>query len=344
MLVGETYNSPVLTDYVVKYENDAVVGTRALPYVPHFKLEGKYTVFDKKNRFKREDTRRGHLSKAGHSDTKVNRETFSCEGFAWREFMPYVDYDNAEPPVRDQMGKADACVNTVLLDQEVRIAEQIFAAATYPTAQKMTLTAGGTSDGYQLDQYASGAGTFFPIIEAAIAKCYRPPNADLVVLINPESWQIIKHHPDVLARVSGGATTEMPAAVLKRVVAELIEADEILVGGAKYDGTSKRSTGSYEYIWGRHMLVFYRAKSPSRDATQLGSTFIYTPELSPKGSQTIQVPGAQQGWRARTYEDLETGGGGLWVEVENWVTEKLVALDCACLIQDCIGSTTPTTS
>ena len=64
MLIGEIYNSPVLTDYVVKYNNEEYIGTRALPIAPVPKLEGKYTVFNKKNMFKRENTLRPHNSYA----------------------------------------------------------------------------------------------------------------------------------------------------------------------------------------------------------------------------------------------------------------------------------------
>lgn len=341
-LIGETYVNPVLTDYVVKYANSQYVGTRALPYVPVPKLEGKYTVFSKKNAFQRENTLRGHMSKAGHSDWTTSRETYSCDPYAWREFLPYIDYEMAEPPIEEQMGKVDRCANTIALDQEARIAELIFVAGTYPTAQKMTLTSGGTSDGYQFDQYSAGEGTMFTIIEEAWGKCFRPPDAQRVVLINAETYRIMKHHPDILARINGGATVTNPALVTPAILAGALEADELLVGEAMYDSTSKKATQSNSYIWGRNMLLFYRAISPSRDATQLGSSFRYTPSMLTANSAS--VPGVQQGYRAKSYEDAETGGGGLWVEVENYVDEVVVCSDCACFISACIGDTTPTVS
>ena len=339
-LVGATYASPVLTDYLVKYTNPDYVGTRALPFVQVPKLQGTYTVFSKKNAFKREKTLRPSMSKAGTHDWTTSQETYACEPYAWREFMPYIDYDNAEPPVQAQMNKIDRCANTIMLDQEVRINELIFATGTYATAQKMTLTSGGTSDGYQFDQYTAGAGTLFSIIETGWSKAFRPPDADAVCLINEETWRIVKHHPDVTARITGGATKEAPGTVLLQTFAELIGADEVLVGRAKYDSTSKQSTQTNAYIWGRNMLLFYRARSASRDATQLGSTFVYNPSTT--AGTVVQVPGAQNGWRARSYEDLETGGGGLWTEAEMYADEVVVGADCACLISACIGDTTPT--
>ena len=333
---GTIYVSKALTDFVVKYQNKAYVGTQALPPVTVSKKQGTYFVFDKTNAFALEDTARPHLSVAGMSDLAASTATYSCEDHAWREFMADSSYDQADAPIKAQMNKAEYVTNILLLAQEARIKTLLETNGSYATT--MTLTAAGTSDGYQFDQYTAGGTSIFDIFETAKAACFQPPNSEAVLLVSQETFRIMKHHPAILNRIAGGATTEMPASVLKRTLAEILEFDDILVGEAKYNSTAQTATGTYTWLWGRHAIVFYRAKSPSMDAAGLGYSFSYAP-----GPQTSgQVPGVLGGWRVRTYRDEAIGGGGRFVEVEQYPDEKIVCSDAGVKIIDAIGSVIPT--
>ena len=334
---GTIYVSKALTDFVVKYSNKAYVGTQALPPVKVSKKQGTYYIFDKTNAFALEETVRPHLSVAGMSDLASSTATYSCEDHAWREFMADSSYDQADPPVKAQMNKAEFVTNILLLAQENRIKTLLEASGSYSTTA-MTLTSDGSSDGYQFDQYTAGGTSIFDIFETAKAACFQPPNSEAVLLVNQETFRVMKHHPAILNRIVGGATTEMPAAVLKQTLAEILEFDEILVGEAKYNSTDQQATGTYSYLWGRHAVVLYRAKSPSIDAAGLGYTFLYNPGPETAG----QVPGVKGSWRVRTYRNEEIGGGGRFVEVENYPDEKIVCGDAGILIQNAIGSVTPT--
>jgi hypothetical protein len=337
---GTILVSPVLTDFAINYTNQAYIGTKALPIVPRSTIQGTFYKYPRENSTRIDETARGVADYAGHTDWTLDTDTYNCyPAQAWRDFMPDLMYAGADIVPSTLMSRAQYSVNKIMLSQEKRISDLLLTAGTYPSSNRMTLSSTGASDGWQFDKYVDGAGSVFSVIEKAKSNCYRPMDAEPVLLLGGDVYRILKHHPDLTSKITGGATKENAAIVMLQTMAELFEVSEVLVGDAEYNSTPNKATATYAKIWGNFALVFYRQKTPSIDSASLGYTFVFSPpqnELS-----QAQYEGIKSGWRVKKYHDKALGGGGTWVEAEMFPDEKIVASDCGCLISAAIGSTIP---
>lgn len=341
---GQFMVSAPLTDFCASVKPSGVIGLDVLPIVKVDTYTGTFPVFSRRDAAKIENTYRAYNGYAGFRDVETTPETYTCyPGHAWKEFLSDLEMATAPKALQNQMIKAQSVQNTLLLAQEKRIADKVMLAGNH--VNTLTLTAGGTSDGYQFDKYTAGKGTLFAIIQAAIDKAFNPDpaNSMLCCAMSSDVFNIIKNHPDVLARITGAGSRDMPAAAAKAVIAELFGCEELHVGGAQYDSTAKRAAATYSMLWGWGLLFYYKAKNPIQNAASFGYTFMYTPESLSDDVKpgSIDGVGIKDGWRVRTYRDEARGGGSNVVEVEQYPAEELVMVDAASLIINAIGSKVP---
>lgn len=83
-------------------------------------------------------------------------------------------------------------------------------------------------------------------------------------------WDQLKVHPDILSRVSGGATVINPSIVTQQLVAQLFELEELLVMDAVYDTSTEGAASSMAFMGGDAMLVYYKPDAP---AVEMPSAF-----------------------------------------------------------------------
>jgi len=188
-------------------------------------------------------------------------------------------------------------------------------AGNYGNSYKATLSGGDQWDSYSTSDPLAN-------IETGRAACFMPPN---VCLMGPEVWLELKHHPQILARISGGSTNASPAMVTKELVAELFEVDKLIVGDAKYNSSNKAQTASYSYVWGKDVVLAYVEDQPSLDGVSAWKSFRYR-QLSTDAL-----------YQVRTYRDEAKGGGGEWIEVETSYDEVAVCSDVAYLIDAAVS-------
>lgn len=327
---GTIHYPSVLNEIVIAYKNPNLIADMALPYIPVMKKTDVYYKFTKQDRFEIPKTVRPHNSVANEIEWGAATATYNCTDEALRFFFADQDYDNADPPVAEMMAQSEILADQLLLSREKRVADLVFASGTYPTANKGQLTAGGTGAGYQLSDYTNSLGKLFGYFETAKNACFYPPN---VMIVGPEVDEKVRNHPDVIARINGGATIQNPAAgFMDDVLAKLFGVDKYIVGRAKYNSTPKKAA-TYSYVWGKDIAFLYVAPTAARYTVTFGGTFLYTPRTGQPGT----MPGVQSGWRVRQYRDEERGGGGTFVEVEQYPDEEVICSDVGYLLYDAVA-------
>ena len=339
-MFGQMTVSLPLTEYCAVVKPQGVIGINVLPIVPVDMVTGSFPTFSRRVMTQPQNVEGAHNAPAGHSEREVTQTTYICTAKRWREFLADADLSAAQKALQNEMIMATQVQNTLLLAQEQRIAAKVMAAANH--VNTMTLTSGGTSDGFQFDRYTAGAGTVFSIIETMKGLAYNPDpaNCEAVIAMSYDVWTVLKNHPDLLARM-GGATASAPAKVQKEVMASLFDVAEILVGEATYDSTPRKTAATYSQVWTWNMLFFHRAKNPMKNAASFGYSFMWSPSMVKNAQPAGDEFGVKNGWRVRQYRDEPIGGGGQWIEVEQWPAEHLLMPDCATLIINAIGSKTP---
>lgn len=305
----------LLANAAVEYKNDKFIANDLVPAFTVPFASGKYTAFDKKDRFTRVKTLRGPKGEANTVDWNTTEQPYACDDHALKDFISSKMERNNNKILNLRTKVTERVTDLLLLEREILTAEQAFTYANFGTAFRTTL-----SGSAQLSEYT----TSDPLaqIDAAKAACFADPN---VIVMGKQVYDVLKRHPQLLDHVKGGSTNADPAKVTLENMAEVFEVDRIIVGAAKYNTANKGQTASFDYIWGKHILCAYVDPKAGLDGITWAKTF----------GEDFQ--GGAQNMRVRPYWDDKTGGGGTWIEVELSMAISVVCSDLAYLIKDAVA-------
>ena len=95
------------------------------------------------------------------------------------------------------------------------------------------------------------------------------------LLLNTLGWNALRNHPDILARISGGATPGGPAIAMQNQVAAVLGVDRIIVSNAVRNTAQEGLTASYSRIGGNHALLCHVDPTPGLMRPTAGLTFVW---------------------------------------------------------------------
>jgi hypothetical protein len=314
---------PHLTAISQMYRNTRLIADMILPRVPVLSPDFKWTQYTLEDGFTVPATRvgrKGEVSRIEWSGTEQSSSVFD-EGL--EDAVPQYDINaaaaaaavtNGRAPI-DPLGRSTMLLTDLIaLGREVRTANLVFSAATYPAARKVTLS--GTS---QWSDYANSN----PIdaIMAALDLCLIRPNK---AVFGQAVWTKLRQHPKVTAAVvaAGGNASVAGSVVARQAVAELLEIDEVLVGEGWVNVAKKGQSANMTRTWGKHAAFIYQAP------------VITDPEGAPTFGMT-----AEYGERvSMTYEDPSIGlRGGTIVKVGESVRELVTAADVGYFFENAVA-------
>jgi hypothetical protein len=160
---------PALTAVAIRYGNSSYIADSVAPRLPVATQEFKYLKHVLADGFTLPDTRVGRKSQPNEVEFSATEETASTEDYGLEDPIPQADINNA-PANYDPLARAtEGVMDLIMLDREKRVADVIFAAGTYATANKTTLS--GRAPKPSRDAVA---GSSDPAPEAPLAQ---PPEA-----------------------------------------------------------------------------------------------------------------------------------------------------------------------
>jgi hypothetical protein len=238
------------------------------------------------------NTRVGRTSAPGRIEVQGSSQTAEVDDFGIEIPVPQDDIDNAPKGV-DVRGQAtERATNIVLLDREQRVASLVFAAASYPSTNKLTLS--GTS---QWSDYVNSDP--LAAMMAGLDACLVRPN---VFCFGQEVWTKLSMHPKIV-KASNANAGDAGRATRQRM-AELLEVQEVLVGPAFINTVKPGLAATFARVWGKHAVGFYRDRTVT---TQGGVTFGLTAQYGTRiaGSKPDDKIGLRGGQAVRAGESVK---------------------------------------
>jgi hypothetical protein len=272
------------------YSNAAFIADLVLPRVPVGKQSFRYGVYDQREHMTIQDTRVGRKSAPNKVAFSKSESDATCLAYGLDDDIPLEDVENS-PEGYDPVGNSvEKLSELVLLHREQRVANLVFAAATYATGLKVQL-----SGNHQWNVKNNDAD---PIedIEAGESAMLRRYNT---MVFGRGAWAAFRRNPFILKAVN--RTSGDAGRASREDVADLfeIEPSRILVGEAWYNTAKRGQAASRARLWGNHVsLLYIDPVVRTTDTETFGITGQWGERLAgadpdksigPKGGQKVRV-------------------------------------------------------
>lgn len=261
---NDVHINTALTNISQAYKNEELVADRVSPRIPVTFRSDKYYILDEMEAFNVASDATAPNTDAREIAITLSSDEYAVKDYALGAWVPRETIANADDPVNPLGRAVEGIRNRLLLAREKRVADLVFAAATYPVGYKTTL-----ADGSRWDDYTTGTPNVDPI-EQLLGYMDIPLQRPNRLLIGAAAWAALRVHPAVVASIyplggnagTGGVGGTFASAA---ALAEVLELDEVIVGRARYNTAAAGQAGSLSRIWGNHALLYYQEQSPSLD-------------------------------------------------------------------------------
>lgn len=290
--ISDVHQNAVLSGISRKYTNDVMIADQVLPVLPVKKESDFYYTYTRNWRLPQ--SKRALGAEANEVDWNVSTDTYACEEYALKDFIPDRLRANADKPLNMDVDTTENLVELIQLGREKRVADIVFAGATYGT-QTSALTGVNRWNNYAGSDPIGDVRTAKATVHASSGKL---PNT---MVIGYQAYLKLLDHPDILERIK----YVMKGKVTADLLASLFEVDKLLVGRALYDSSQEGGTESLGYIWGKNVALVYAQPSPGIKKVSFGYQF------------------QSRGFRTKKWR--EEGRDGDFIESGEIRDEKLVA-------------------
>lgn len=283
---------PHLTGIAIAYRNRRMIADLVLPKVMVGKQEFKYWKYAIAEAFTLPDTHVGRQGRPAEVEFNATEEVSSTFNHALDDPIPFDDIANAPSQYNPVDRAVEGLTDLIELAREKRAADMVFALASYPSTQRVTLSGN--------DQWNSGHADSNPVADILLGletPLVRPNQ----MVIGRGAWTALATNPKVVAALSTSGTSEGIAR--KQAVADLFELEDILIGESFINTTRKGQTPSYGRVWGKHCALLHQDRLAGPDQRSR-VTFGYTAEWGSRqaGAQDDGNIGAKGGKRVRVVE------------------------------------------
>lgn len=264
----------VLTQMAMGYKPAGLIADVIAPIITVGKQSDYYLVYDRAGMLRIENTRRAPGTEAHKITRQVSSGTYFANNWALKDNVTIEDKANADPAFVQALfnDRAQFLLDKLGLDWENRIAAQVTATANV-----------GSSSGVG-SEWDAGNGDVIGDIQTAMDNVqdltgYRPNRC----VMGLAAWRSARRSTDILNRLFG--TNNGGGYPNTSQVANLLELEQIVVGGAYKNTANESQAESLSTVWGDDVLVYYAPPNPSRDRP----SFMYSMRWAGNGLANLSV-------------------------------------------------------
>lgn len=272
-------NRPLTNVSVAFFQEEmSFIAHRAFAEIPSRHKSNQYRVYDKGTFFRDEAKKRGPCQPSAGGTHGTTLDDFKCDVYAYHEDICWQDKADADDGV-DLDREATIIVSQKMMIKRERTWMSDYFKASVWSGDVTVTTAWSDSSATPIADLRA------EIIDMKLTTGFKPN----VLVLDLTTWGDIADHPDFLGRISGGATQAQPAIVMKQLLAQILELDEVLVSEAAYDSANEGATESIGAIAPRGALLLHRPRSPGLYVPAAGYTFNWTGYLGGQAGGNGQI-------------------------------------------------------
>ncbi len=319
--LGDVHVNRPLTNISVAYSQEAAgtefVADRAFPGIP---VEMKSDLYYTYNRgdFNRDEMQKRALSSesAGSGYNVDSTGTYACEVWALHKDVDDQIRANSDTPLSPDRDATIFLTNKALIRRE-----NIWAGAFFKTGVWTGELAGAAAADSTHVVYWDNFNSSSPITDIRHAKTQARLNSggfvpNIGVFSRPVFDKLVDH-PDFIDRTKYGQTAPNPAMATRRIIAEILELEEVLVMDAVFNQAAEGAAESNAFIGGLSAGLFYRPRNPGLLTPSAGYTFNWTGLIGSTGGAGLRI-------KTFRMEHLASDR----VEIDSAFSMNIVSKDC----------------
>ena len=248
-------------------EQTNFVADKVFPVVGVQRQSDKYYIYDRANM-----NRSGDVKKLAPR-TEVNRIGMAISNAAYYADVYGIGMDFDEQTIANEdamlevrAAGAQTLINRVLIEREEQFASSFFSAGVWTT----DVTPGNLWSDYTNSTPISDvtAGRRTMQLKSGGFK----PNT---MVIGKEVRDVLINHPDILARLNGGATVTNTALITDAKLAEIFEVENLYVMEAVKNGAVEGLAEANAFIGGKNALLVHTPRASGLMTPAAGLTFAW---------------------------------------------------------------------
>lgn len=318
--LDDVHFDSLLTDFSVGYMQDPgnFVADTLFPRKSVNHQSNKFATFDIGDMNRDEMERRAPGTESAGTSYGTASDSYATEKWSLHQDVPWDIMANADAAHQPLQNATKILAQKERIRRDREFVSKFFAASIWDTDKT-----GGT-DFAQIDDETSNPIELIGDNQLTVLSNtgYEPRH----LLVSARGWLKLRNHPDILARISGGATPGTPAIANESNVAQALNVDRILVSRAIYNSAAEGLTDSMTWIAGNHALLVYVDAAPGLFTPTAGMQFVWlgdTNSVEGRVIRTIDDVKTQStrvevdaGW------DMKVTGSGLGVFFSNFVADS----------------------
>ena len=264
---GDVHVNTPLTNFSQKFLQDAssFVGLRSFPNLPVTKQSDLYYVFDKGDFYRDEAEERADGTESAGGGFKLSTNPYFARVYAFHKDVTDRQRANQDVAVSLDQSATQFVTHKLLIRREILFQQAFFNTGLWATdVTPAPLWSAATGD--PIGDVRTGLRT----VQGATG--YRPNK----MLIGRQAYDTLLDNDAVLSRITGGATTEIPAMVMRTLLAALFELDEIFVMDSVVNSATEGAADTIGFIGGDDALVYYAPDSAGLNEPTAGIQFSWT--------------------------------------------------------------------
>jgi hypothetical protein len=311
----------VLSQLATGYSNMQYIAELIFPMFRSDQQSGQFRKLQKNDRFRLKATAHAPGTKYSTSTWGMGDPgTYNCENYSHGERLLDHTLDIADDAARPLIRTTtmELAMDALFLSMEKRVADMVNTSGNWSSNSDTATNIFGAQFNDDTAEVIKGG---LDIRETFRTQMGVYPNT---VVMGAKTWQALRNHPDMLARVEGGATNGQPAMVTVQLLQAMWEMERILIGTAIYDTSDQGEESSMSDIWdGDYCWWGYVDAAPAFMNPTAGAIVEWVPDY-------IGVPRQIKEFR---YDEE----GFTKMVAEHFVDEVVVSSEAGLLVSDCLA-------
>lgn len=281
-----------LSNVAIDHRPQEMIADLLCPIVGTPNISGQIPIFNVADKRRTENDHRAPGTEARRIHRNVSSDSFLCINHALMTDVPIESLNNADPIYVQKLfnGGAEYLKDILMLNWEVRVANQVNSTSNVGSSAAVSSSWTDLSNSDPLTDMNT-------VIDNVQDTTGVRPNR---VTFGLTAWRNFRRNNTVRNLIFG--TNNGGGYVSRQQVADLLEIEHVLVGGAYQNTAAEGQSESLSKVWNNNVLVSYAPNNPSI----YDPSYMYAFRWSTAGIPNMQVERHPYASRRKCY-DIELG-------------------------------------